>query len=120
MNTEREANFGVLFDDTDKEEYYLYYKGDLNDPGNPKRYFTAGTRVNIISAPLPLTIKRYHYRNGKVNENIDAWVEIDDKPASGTGPVVNQINDIINGQINFPETKEYLREYTSNSPDNEE
>ena len=87
MNQDKEANFGVLFDDSDKKEvYYLYYKGDLV-VGNPKRYFIAGTEVAIASGPLDLNIKNYKYRDGIVNENIKEWVEINSTPGAGTGPV---------------------------------
>ncbi len=110
MNTHKEADFGVLYDErSEVNDYFLYYKGELTKK-NPKRYFTAGTEVTIDGNPEKLKTN-YPYTDGKLNETIRSWVNIKDVPANITGPVIKQINSKIKENIDFPDDKEYLSTY---------
>ena len=117
MNPSKESDFGVLLDDS-TDILHLYYKGSLDDPNNPKRYFTAGTVVEYTDGPKELTKKTFPFKVGKVkidkpHINIETWVEIENEPSGGTGEVVQQINTLVKGKISFGDKGDKLENYTT-------
>ena len=113
MNPNGEADFGVLFDES-ADEFYLYYKGSLSDPSNPKRYFIAGTEVEYMPGTNPryLNKKKYKHTDGFFTTKVHEWVEIKDTPSGNTGAVIAAINTEIKGKkLPFPGNGERLTSY---------
>jgi hypothetical protein len=117
MNPGKEYNFGIVYDDTEgAEAYYLYYKGNL-DLQNNRRYFIAGTVVDILhNSQMPLNKKPFKYEDGFLTTNIYEWVKISQDPHSDTGQAVMSIfNKIKNTDLNFPSAPgKNLEHYTDN------
>lgn len=113
MNQGTEADFGIIMNigDEDYGEFYLYFKGNF-ESNNPRRYLTAGTIV-AYNGPVRDLTTPYPWNNLNWNETIQHWVRIHPVSHSSTGPVINDINGLINGKpLPFPSSKEYLKDYS--------